>query len=833
MAAVSATLANLINGVSQQPDSQRLPSQVEQQDNAYCTVAEGLFKRVPTEHIKELSATALTGMATATGSFCQFFTWQGGYYFVVITDGDLRVFDATTGIEETVVINPLSEPYLTIFDASSAAEAFRTLAISDGLLILNRSVTVAATEDTTENEDKYTIFVKQGDWSTDYQVNLQYIKAGALVSHTVTETTPATGGSANELKTSKIASDLAAAITAAAGADVTIVQHNSVIEISAGAGVTELAVSIADSKAGSYMTCFLDTVQRITDLPTTLRAGLYATSVVGGEKSGTTIDSNTIKVIGESGGATPYYVQFEPFSDLTSATDGVSGVWVETRGRAINAIDGLGFGTMPAQLTNSGGFWSLDPGPWALKDAGDNDSNAVPHFVGRTISDLFLYKNRIGFVSGDSVCLSEHGEHYNFFRTTVTAVLDSDPINIKIAHPKISDIRSAVVYQNNLILFTDTAQFAITSGDILSPSTVGAVQIAEFGASGPARPLALGAYLFFPFSRGDYSGIREFSGYIDASIANGGLADAADITAHVPKYISGSVYNLVGSTHDDVIAAYCPSNTDTLYVYKYFWSGDQKLQSAWMKFQLGGSPIINGMGFLGDTLYLVVTRPSSRGTHLEKLTLSPGRVDGSGTWLTHLDRRVTEAQCSVSYDAGTNTTTWTLPYKVNGTMRVAYRPTNGSNVGAVVSSSAVAGGYTVTATGDKSSAKVYIGETYTMTVRLSKQYLRRQTQTGSVIPEIEGRLQLKRMELGYEDTGYFRVEVTPTGRSAFTSTMNGYTVAGIPAIGTAAIVTGTFRFPIMARNTEVTVDLINDSHLPSRFLQAQWEAIYSPKHQKV
>ena len=55
MPLISEQISNLINGVSQQPPSLRLASQAQVQENGMVTVAEGLKKRPPLEHVTKLS----------------------------------------------------------------------------------------------------------------------------------------------------------------------------------------------------------------------------------------------------------------------------------------------------------------------------------------------------------------------------------------------------------------------------------------------------------------------------------------------------------------------------------------------------------------------------------------------------------------------------------------------------------------------------------------------------------------------------------------------------------------------------------------------------------
>ena len=53
---VNNAIPNLINGVSQQPETLRLSSQATDQENGYSSVVEGLRKRPPTEFVKKIRA---------------------------------------------------------------------------------------------------------------------------------------------------------------------------------------------------------------------------------------------------------------------------------------------------------------------------------------------------------------------------------------------------------------------------------------------------------------------------------------------------------------------------------------------------------------------------------------------------------------------------------------------------------------------------------------------------------------------------------------------------------------------------------------------------------
>ena len=53
---ISTSIPNLLNGVSQQPDTIRLPNQAETQENGLSDVVYGLGKRPPTIHVAKLNS---------------------------------------------------------------------------------------------------------------------------------------------------------------------------------------------------------------------------------------------------------------------------------------------------------------------------------------------------------------------------------------------------------------------------------------------------------------------------------------------------------------------------------------------------------------------------------------------------------------------------------------------------------------------------------------------------------------------------------------------------------------------------------------------------------
>jgi len=205
-------------------------------------------------------------------------------------------------------------------------------------------------------------------------------------------------------------------------------------------------------------------------------------------------------------------------------------------------------------------------------------------------------------------------------------------------------------------------------------------------------------------------------------------------------------------------------------------------------------------------------------------------------FLTHLDRKLHSDDVEASYDPQTNLTTFTLPYRtarpmwavVGETTVLSTRTyTRGQRIPIVYQDN-----YTIEVQGNVSDVPLWFGEGYSQVVTPSTQYLRKQSQGGGVVAETSGRLQYRRWNVIYKDSGYFRSEVIPRYRLTYTKVMNCYTV-GETELGEPQMVSGVHSFLVPAKNDEVTISFINDSPFPSTFVSASFDAEFSKKGRTV
>ncbi|OQW34869.1 MAG: hypothetical protein A4E20_01445 [Nitrospira sp. SG-bin2] len=794
MPLVSKTIPNLVNGVSQQPDSLRLPTQAELQENLFSSVVEGLSDRPPTEHIAKLFN------GTLGDAFAHVINRSvSERYMVLIKNGSLTVH-TLAGVQKTVS-TPNGTSYLTTTTPSTSIKA---ITVQDYTFIVNTEILAALDAAVTATRPKEAlIFVKAGNYGSDYKVFIDGVQKAIKTTSTTSVT---------DIATNFIAADLAADLVASLGAGWTVTSYNSVISVVKASG--DFKITSEDSQGGASLQVFKDSVQSFSSLPTVAPTDFQ------------------IKVNGQPESETDdYYVKFVP---ATTGTTFGEGSWEETRKQGTQYhIDPT---TMPWVLVREAdGSFTFRVETWDDLTVGDIASTSPqPSFIGHTINDVFFFKNRLSLLSSDKIICSEAGQYFNFWPTTVTTVLDSDRIDYTVSHTKVAVLRHAVPFDEKVILFSDQTQFVLQGGTTLTQKTITVDPTTEFENSLYARPVAAGNNVYFATPNGNFHGIREY--FVDETTAT---KDAVDVTAHVPKYIPNGAFRLMASSTVDTLVALSSGNKPSMYVYKYFWGKDkEKLQSAWSRMFVGGaSTIIVGGDFIESVLYLAIQRQN--GVFLEKINFSPGLTDPNVNYVTHYDRRITEAQCtSVVYNAGANQTTWTLPYEVDGTPKVVTRLTNCGVVIPVTNPTST----TLVATGNYSATTVYIGQTYMRTYTLSKFFYRDDAKNGGAIVA-EGRLQVRTCTLVFSDTGLFNVTVSQDYRdpnsyvqyrdpqdSSFTGRVLG---AGSNLIGAVALASGEMTFPVWAQNDKVTITITSDSFLPMHLQSAAWEGFYHARARRV
>src|SRR5262245_43428636 len=370
--------------------------------------------------------------------------------------------------------------------------------------------------------------------------------------------------------------------------------------------------------------------------------------------------------------------------------------------------------TMPHKLVRTGKYtFTFDPAGWLERAVGDKAAVADPSFIGKQIQDVFLYRNRLGFIADEFVVMSKSADFYNLYPGTATAVLDDDPIDLTTSGQKKTVLRYAIPFNTALLLFSEQTQYQLSGGDVLSPRTCRVDPVTEFESDPNCRPVALGQEVYFGVNRQTNTAVRNY--FIDTEALTN---DASDVTAHVPNYVPQNVFKMTASTTEDLVCAFTLQERNRIYLYKFYWQEDKKVQAAWQRFTFDATDEILGAEFINNVLYLIVQRAD--GIYYETMDMQPSVIDSDLGFLCTLDRRVS---LSGTYDAANDWTTWTLPYSDAGNFQAVLPSAFTGRKGEVFDCSRPSN-TAVRVPGNLSANPVYIGRKYILRYRLSEIYFK-------------------------------------------------------------------------------------------------------------
>lgn len=780
----SQQVKNLVSGISQQPDILRLPEQLDEQVNGFSTEAGGLQKRPPTIYIAPLEH----ALKVTDRPLVHFINRDEQERYIVSFHTDesrpLRIH-TLDGKSKTVNI-VADKDYLT---TTNPRRDIRVITIADHTFILNRNISVRMKDTKTPGsftEQGALFHVKQGQYGRGYRI---WVNDKLVASYD----TPDGSNSAHTklIDTGYIAAQLgASAQTNGCTVDI----GNTWIRIK---GAT--SIKTQDGFNNQALIGVLSTVQKFSLLPESAPDG-YTVKVAGDPKN-------------QNAGS--YYVTYSESERI----------WKEcARPGIADAIDPA---TMPHLLIReSDNHFTFKPAEWEPRKVGDEDSNPLPSFIGQSLNDIFFYRNRLGFLSGENVILSESASYFNFWMTTATDILDTDCIDVPTTTSRINILNYAVPFNQSLYCFSDSTQFMLSSDTVLSPKNCALIEVTGFASSPDCRPVSAGKNLYFTADRTIYTSVKEY--YNVQDIAD--IKNAQDITSHVPRFIPKSVHQIVSSTNDHIMVCLTNGDTKSLYVYKYLFVNEQRIQASWSRFDMGDT--LFGAFFLASSLYLIINRGDKLCLERMNFTENLEDFEGQEPYRVHLDSKV--ILTPEHYDTQKECTyfSFTKAYQHNDVREYHCVLPNGKCI--IIPKEQIEGSLgsgLISIEGNHMSDKLIIGIPYTFRVILSPIFIRQEDSRGNIRAITNGRLQVRSVDLQYSNSGGFVAYVKSRGHT-YSYTLTNKKI-GTMRFGDKSMVSGTLRIPVQSENTACSISIVSDFPYPLALIGFLWKGSFVPRTKGV
>lgn len=598
MSYVTGNQGRPIQGVSQQPEKTRLPGQCTQSDNFRPDVVRGLINR-PGSNFESTLSNASTADSTKWYSYSRG-VGEEEYFISIEADGSVKAW-SPDGTQHVVNFEGSAAAYLAAIE-NTPKEDLVLYTIGDYTFIINKTVEVTKGSSYSAAMQKGAlIYVQYADYSQDIEI---YIN-GSMVSHY--RTSDAQDSSREiTIRPSEVTSYLIFGMQGLnatldgtdwyyEGTDITAdyswtVLGENVIHIWRNDG-TDFTISVNDDADGDNTVAIKDSLSDTTMLPGHAPEGW----VVKINPPGAETKKNA-----------SYYLKAE-----NTTSDHL--IWKETLGPEICL--GMNTATMPhvmvrESITDGVATFTIRAGEWADREVGNDDTNPLPTFCDddnpATIESVGLFQNRLFFTSGENVIMTRSSDFFNFFRETTQESLDTDPIDVFADAPSIHYMHSHASMDGDLVFFSNHAQFIMDGSKAVTSDNATLVHVTSFDVLQGVDPVVSGDNIFFPFSYGEYSGIREF--FTDSTTDT---KKARPVTDHVKQYITGNVEVMKTSTSDNLLVVKTDEDQNIIYTYDWLWQGNEKVQSAWGRWIFNDSDKVRYFTFEQQNLHIVIERLGS------------------------------------------------------------------------------------------------------------------------------------------------------------------------------------------------------------------------------
>ncbi|UTQ80032.1 tail tubular protein B [Erwinia phage Stepyanka] len=792
MGLVSQSIKNLKGGISQQPNILRFPDQGESQVNGWSSETEGLQKRPPMVFNRKLGQAGYLGEAPLVHLINRDEVEQ---YYVVFTGGSIKVF-GLDGREYQV------RGDTSYANSANPRDSIRCVTVADYTFVVNRQRVVQADGNLTNggafNDQRDALInVRGGQYGRTLSVAFNGSTRATIKLPSGTGTTPPIEEQVAAVDAQNIAEELAKQIRAS-------LAGNPGWAVNVGTGFVHIIAPNTDNIRE------LQTKDGYADQlisPVTHYAQTFAKLPQNAP------DGYTVKIVGDtSRSADKYYVRY----NLTRK------VWEETVGWNIQV--GLNDSTMPWSLIRAAdGQFDFKPNTWADRTAGDDDTNPHPSFVGQAITDVFFYRNRLGLLSGENIILSRTAKYFNMYPASVAVLSDDDPIDVAVSHNRVSILKYAVPFSEELLLWADEAQFVLNASGVLSAKSVELNLTTEFDVSDGARPYGIGRGVYFASPRATFTSINRYYAVQDVSA----VKNAEDMTMHVPSYIPNGVFSIAGSSTENFASVLSAGAPGKVFIYKFLYIDEQIQQQSWSHWDFGDTVKILAANSIGSHMHLIMQ--NGLDIWMGSISFTKKTLDfNTEPYRLYMDCKAQYRIPGDAFNNDTYMTTVNLNNVFGGTRWQRGKILVSDTVGEVRQFEPPANGWNsdpvLRITGNMAGMEVFIGFACEFRYEFSKFLIKKQDESGGFSTEDVGRLQHRRAWVNYEQSGAFYVDVTNMGR-AYRYAMTGKPM-GDTVLGAAGLESGQFRFPLAGNAQYNVVTITSDYTTPLSIIGCGWEGNY-------
>ena len=591
------------------------------------------------------------------------------------------------------------------------------------------------------------------------------------------------------------------------------------IYIKRNSGVSSDAFQI-NTPVGDLLNVFTNSVKDVADLPSQCKHGYI------------------VKVANSEAEEDDYYVKFIGRQKADGTYLDGEGVWEECPEPGVKTT--LDAATLPVQLVRQAdGTFKVSQIAWENRLVGDTTTVPEPSFIGKTINKMLFFRNRLVMLSDENVIMSRPGDFYNFWPKSAITYTASDNIDISCSSEYPAIVYDGLQVNSGLVLFTKNQQFMLTTdSDVLSPLTAKINSLSSYNFNFNTNPVSLGTTVAFLDNAGKYTRFFEMT-----AVLREGEPNVLEQSKNISKLFPNDI-DLIANSRENSTIFFTTKGTKKLYGFRYYSTGERRVQQAWFEWKLSGN--IQHIAMLDDALYAVAKNSSTYTMQKFSIKLDDNShtIVEDETYRVHLDNSKTFPHTSLTYVADGHYTKFdhTVANFSGSGQLYAVAVSTGSDKDfngllAPVSTFDDNGTTKVklpgnwTTTDNNKAFNVVLGYDFDMEVEFPTIYVG-QREGESYRSDIQASLILQRTKLSLGPSGVYKVTLKRIGKPEYSETYESVKADTYTANTAGIDGEQVVNIPIYEKNTNLTL-LLNSKHpSPATLYSMNWEGNYSNRYYK-
>jgi hypothetical protein len=513
--------------------------------------------------------------------------------------------------------------------------------------------------------------------------------------------------------------------------------------------------------------------------------------------------------------AESYYLK--AMAKVSGATGIGEVTWTESAGVTHSITGGLFYATVSGSNIYMAGSATLLSAiiagthpTFSPSDAGDDDSAPAPFFVGRKVTYLGSFQNRLLIGSGGVLAVSKAEDYLNFFRSTVLSLPADEPFEMLPQGSEDDELRYSTLYNQSLVIFGKKRQYVVNGKVPLTPTSANMAVMSNYAGVADAPPVATGGFIFYSKRGEKYSSLHQIQpGLTENS------PESFPASSQIDSYIRGGSIELVSATGSPShVLMRANGARSSVYVFTYLDKQDGRKLDAWSRWDFDAAlGAIIGIRSVVDAALVFHIRAGAGGVYVvaDSIPLVTGLSD---TPYLDSQRPWSQVLAGTGSVIPASTGNWAAAFDTTSSRR--FTGTALANVATLQANYPSESGLTVGAVQD-----AYFEPT--------NPYMR----DGKGKAILSGRLAIAKLVIGFKDSIGFKWQITYRNTVVTSIEFNGR-IMGTPEniIGVEPITTGQYNLPIGRETRSYTLRISARKWYPFTAAAIEWSGQFFNRVQR-